>query len=72
MNEIDLNYSETPIFDAAFVSLNETISMSDDYFRENILNGMMEDRKSFIPIAENATGLLKRAMYSFVVSTLLE
>ena len=51
---------------------NETISMSDDYFRENILNGMMEDRKSFIPIAENATGLLKRAMYSFVVSTLLE
>lgn len=72
MNEIDLDYSETPIFDAAFVSLNETISMSDDYFRENILNGMMEDRKSFIPIAENATGLLKRAMYSFVVSTLLE
>ena len=73
------NNAYTPIFDAKYPPVGEIVHLTDTQFKEEILDHVVMSKisvstKSDVvvvpPLAEGVDGMLKRAMYAFVVTTL--
>ncbi len=67
------NNAYTPLFDAAYPPVGEIVHLTDEQFSEKILVPLIEDvTKCALPYADGVDGMIKRAVYAFVVATLSE
>ncbi len=65
------NNAYTPLFDAAYPPVGEIVHLTDKQFSEKILVPLIVDvTKCALPYAEGVDGMMKRAVYAFVVATL--
>lgn len=65
------NNGYTPKFDRAFPPVGEIVHLSDVQFKEMILEPLMTaDFVSSVSLADGVDGMLKRALYAFVVASL--
>ncbi|KAL7490724.1 hypothetical protein ACHAWT_000258 [Skeletonema menzelii] len=61
----------TPMFDAAYPPVGEIVHLTDTQFNEEILVPLIRDvTRSELPLAEGVDGMIKRAVYAFVVASL--
>ena len=65
------NNGYTPKFDRAFPPVGEIVHLSDVQFKEMILEPLITaDFVSGVSLADGVDGMLKRALYAFVVASL--
>ena len=64
------NNGYTPKFDRVFSPVGEIVHLSDAQFKEMILGPLMTDVGVYTPLADGVDGMLKRALYAFVVASL--
>ena len=66
------NNTHTPMFDKAYPPVEgDIVHLTDVQFREEILAPLIIDvTRSDLPLAEGVDGMIKRALYGFVVATL--
>ena len=64
------NNGYTPKFDRVFPPVGEIVHLSDVQFKEIILGPLMTDVGVYNPLADGVDGMLKRALYAFVVASL--
>lgn len=64
------NNGYTPKFDRVFPPVGEIVHLSDVQFKEMILGPLMTDVGVYNPLADGVDGMLKRALYAFVVASL--
>lgn len=65
------NNAYTPVFDAAYPPVGEIVHLTDKQFSEKILVPLIQDvTKCALPFAEGVDGMIKRAVYAFVVASL--
>ena len=61
----------TPMFDAAYPPVGEIVHFTDAQFHEKILVPLIREvTRSELPFAEGVDGMIKRAVYAFVVASL--
>jgi len=66
-----LKNAYTPIFDAAYPPVGEIVQLSDEQFKTEVLQPFVIKKFNFVPyFADGVDGMIKRAMYAFVVGTL--
>ena len=64
------NNGYTPKFDRVFPPVGEIVHLSDVQFKEMILGPLMIDVGVYNPLADGVDGMLKRALYAFMVASL--
>ena len=64
------NNGYTPKFDRVFAPVGEIVHLLDVQFKEMILGPLMIDVGVYNPLADGVDGMLKRALYAFVVASL--
>mmetsp|Transcript_31310 Transcript_31310/g.48970 ORF Transcript_31310/g.48970 Transcript_31310/m.48970 type:complete len:237 (-) Transcript_31310:172-882(-) len=65
------NNAYTPVFDAAYPPVGEISFFTDKQFSEKIFVPLIQDvTKCALPFAEGVDGMVKRAVYAFVVASL--